>query len=261
MKMPGDFSSKVLQSGGGIDAVERRVRLLETMLDAMSAQAPASSGKSAVSKSFQSFLKPGSQAGMPTPNLPWEDATAKTAPTTLPLFEPMTRIDPSAAKLNGVTPTRIPLSTLNPNIGISSRQAPFQNLIQTLSSQYGVDPDLVSAVIQQESNFNPQAVSSSGAQGLMQLMPETARSLGVVDPLNPAQNMEGGVRYLKTLLEKFNGNIPLALASYNAGPGAVQKHGGIPPYKETQQYVRKILATYLSQKQLTQNATSLGGDS
>ncbi len=113
--------------------------------------------------------------------------------------------------------------------------------INHFANQYGVDPKLVRAVIATESCFNPRAVSRVGAQGLMQLMPETARLLGVKDPFDPRQNIAGGVRYLRMMLDEFDGDFELALAAYNAGPEAVKKYKGIPPYRETRNYVRKIL--------------------
>jgi len=125
--------------------------------------------------------------------------------------------------------------------------------VEKYSAKHGVDKDLVNAVIRQESGFNPTAVSSAGAQGLMQLMPATAQGLGVTQPTDPAQNLDGGIRHLKGLLEHFHGNIPLALAAYNAGLGAVKKYKGLPPYKETQNYVRNILAGFLAQKQQPQS--------
>lgn len=120
------------------------------------------------------------------------------------------------------------------------------NMISQISKKHGVDEKLVKALIQQESGFNPSATSHCGAKGLMQLMPGTAKTLGVNDAYNPVQNVDGGVRHLKWLLSKYNGNVILALAAYNAGSGAVDKYDGVPPYAETQNYVKKILANYLS---------------
>lgn len=119
------------------------------------------------------------------------------------------------------------------------------SMISQVAQKHGVDEKLVKAVIKQESGFNPKARSHCGAMGLMQLMPGTAKTLGVTDAYNPVQNVDGGVRHLKWLLSKYNGNVILALAAYNAGSGAVDKYDGVPPYKETQNYVRSILANYL----------------
>jgi soluble lytic murein transglycosylase-like protein len=143
------------------------------------------------------------------------------------------RMAPSAA-LRPATPEEAPEDTP------ASPGGPFDAFIEEAAALYGVSSDLVRAVIQTESGFDPRAVSGVGAKGLMQLMPRTARALGVKDPFDPRQNIFGGVKYLSTLLEKYNGNVALALASYNAGPGNVRKHGGIPPFRETRGYVKKI---------------------
>ena len=118
-------------------------------------------------------------------------------------------------------------------------------MINKVARENGIDERLIQALIKQESGFNPKAKSKAGAMGLMQLMPATAKAMGVKDPYNPTQNVEGGVKYFKSLMNKYNGNIILSLAAYNAGSGAVDKYDGVPPYKETQNYVKSILANYL----------------
>jgi soluble lytic murein transglycosylase-like protein len=118
----------------------------------------------------------------------------------------------------------------------------FEHLIAASSAKYGVSPSLIRAVIQAESGYNPQAVSRAGAGGLMQLMPGTARHLKVADRFDPGQNVDGGVRYLKFLLDTFQGDVSLALAAYNAGLSKVARYGGIPPYEETRTYVSRVLS-------------------
>jgi soluble lytic murein transglycosylase-like protein len=122
--------------------------------------------------------------------------------------------------------------------------AQLDALIEQHATTWQIDPALVKAVIANESGFDANATSNAGAQGLMQLMPQTAASLGVRDPYDPAQNVAGGVRYLRGLLDRFGGNLHLAVAAYNAGPGAVEKYGGVPPYAETRNYVENVLASY-----------------
>lgn len=119
-----------------------------------------------------------------------------------------------------------------------------RSLATAAALRHGLPPDLVLAVVGVESGFRAEAVSAKGAQGLMQLMPGTSRELGVADPFDPEQNLDGGVRHLGALLTLYDGDLTRALAAYNAGAGAVSRHRGVPPYRETQAYVRKVLARY-----------------
>ncbi len=134
------------------------------------------------------------------------------------------------------------------------RASAVRQHIQYAAARYGISGALVDAVAWQESRYNNRARSPVGAIGVMQLMPGTARQLGVRDPTNVHQNIMGGAAYLRQQLDRFGNNVPLALAAYNAGPGAVQKHGGIPPYRETRNYVRQIMG------RLSQSAFSYGGN-
>jgi len=134
---------------------------------------------------------------------------------------------------------RVPAFGLPPSADIARGQ--YADLIDQIASQHGVDARLVRAIIRVESNFQPQAISRKGAQGLMQLMPATAGRFAVGDPFDPAENIRGGVQYLRTLLDMFPGELHLALAAYNAGENAVLRHKGIPPYRETQDYVARVL--------------------
>jgi soluble lytic murein transglycosylase-like protein len=122
--------------------------------------------------------------------------------------------------------------------------AQIDALVGQNSTTWQVDPSLVKAIIANESGFDANATSKVGAQGLMQLMPATAQAVGVRNPYDPAQNVAGGTRYLKGLLDRFNGDVRLAVAAYNAGPGAVEKYGDVPPYAETQAYVQNVLGSY-----------------
>lgn len=121
-------------------------------------------------------------------------------------------------------------------------------LATAAARRHKLDPDLVLALVQVESGFKPRAVSPKGAQGLTQLMPATARELGVKDAFDPAQNIDGGARYLSKMLARYGGDVMRALAAYNAGPGAVDRHRGVPPFRETRQYVRRVLERYSDKK-------------
>lgn len=146
--------------------------------------------------------------------------------------------------IENIKPEKKEAVNLKSKIDLKAQSTNVDEIIEVFSEKYGVDEDFIKAIIKQESGFNPKATSKKGAMGLMQLMPKTAKALGVVDAYNPSQNIEGGVKHLKGLLDSYNGDKELALAAYNAGSGAVRKYGGIPPYKETQNYVKSIMSSY-----------------
>ena len=127
-------------------------------------------------------------------------------------------------------------------------QAPYGDVIQSAAKKYSVDADLIFSVIAAESNFNPRAISRRGARGLMQLLPATGARFGVKDIFDPAQNIDAGTQYLRDLMARYQGDLVLTLAAYNAGPGAVQRYGHVPPYNETISYVRAIRKTYAQRK-------------
>jgi hypothetical protein len=135
-------------------------------------------------------------------------------------------------------------------------QADLHEVINSISGRHHIDPDFVNSVIHAESGFNQHAVSSKGAQGLMQLMPQTATQLGVADAFNPSDNVEGGTRYLRELLERYDFNVVKALAAYNAGPQRVEQYRGVPPYAETRAYVARIIRDF-NQKKLAEKKAAV----
>jgi soluble lytic murein transglycosylase-like protein len=152
-------------------------------------------------------------------------------------------------------PELVPTITITTEFRLPPHLA-YESLIQEAAALHDVDPSLVRAVMRAESGFDPLAVSSAGAQGLMQLLPEVGEELGVTDPFDPRQNIFAGVRYLRWLLDTHAGDETLALASYNAGPGAVAEHGGVPPFPETEQYVQRITDRLARERALTAAAVA-----
>ena len=156
-----------------------------------------------------------------------------------PVEAPAAMASPSGTSFaNALQSAQAPQTAAPAAVGAPTQ---FDGLINDAATRNGVDPALLKALIRQESNFNPNARSGAGAVGLTQLMPSTAAGLGVGDPTDPAQAIEGGAKYLRQQLDRFGGDPAKALAAYNAGPGAVQRFGGVPPYAETQAYVQRVL--------------------
>ncbi len=141
------------------------------------------------------------------------------------------------------TALKLAAETAGAGVADVASRASIDRIIGANSAEFHIDPALIEAIVQNESGFRADATSAAGARGLMQLMPGTARGLGVTDPYDPAQNVRGGIRYLRALLDRFH-DVELAVAAYNAGPGAVERFGGIPPYSETRNYVRNVLTSY-----------------
>ncbi len=208
-------------------AAGERVQQLHALLEQVE-QGP----RVVASKTFASALDAAQADGTGSAAAGASTPSAPLAPTALPAGAYPTTI--AAADNYPTTSTPAGASAS----GDGSAYAP---MIEQAAARYGIDPSLLYGLIEQESGFDPSASSSAGALGLTQLMPSTAASLGVTQPLDAAQSIEGGARYLSQLLHQFAGNTTDALAAYNAGPGAVEQYGGVPPYPETQQYVAKVL--------------------
>jgi soluble lytic murein transglycosylase-like protein len=152
-----------------------------------------------------------------------------------------------AAQLSSATAATAPTASVSSTAGVAGASelpagTPYAAEITAAAKKHGVDPALLAGLVKQESNFDPNAGSPAGAQGLTQLMPATAASLGVTNVHDPAQALDGGAKYLRQQLDRFGGDVARALAAYNAGPGAVERFGGVPPYAETQEYVRRVQA-------------------
>jgi soluble lytic murein transglycosylase-like protein len=149
-----------------------------------------------------------------------------------------------ASLVRGFVPDEVVDEVLEAPAEVEGRPRDLRAIAEAAAQRHGLDPALVLAVVSVESAFRPDAVSPKGAQGLMQLMPATAAALGVADPFDPEQNLEAGSRHLRELVAFYDGDLTRALAAYNAGPGAVSRHRGVPPYRETREYVRKVLRLY-----------------
>jgi soluble lytic murein transglycosylase-like protein len=149
--------------------------------------------------------------------------------------------------------TAAKIEPILPPVKGNKKERLFHPIIIQTSSRHQVDPAIVKAIIMAESGYNPRAISKAGAKGLMQLMPKTAQDLGVEDSFNPQQNISGGVRYFKQLMNRFNGDFKLALAAYNAGSTTVRRYKGVPPFKATQHYIKKVFKYYqLYKSQMTE---------
>jgi len=205
-----------------IDSVLARMNALQGLMDSASgAAAPATDNTAAFSAAMNAAA---GATGTST------NANANLANLASPI---------GTANLAGATDT-----TATGGASALPAGTPYGSEITAAAQRNGLDPALLAGLIKQESGFNPNARSGAGAQGLTQLMPGTAAGLGVTNPLDPAQAIEGGAKYLKQQLDRFGGDVARALAAYNAGPGAVQKYNGVPPYRETREYVRIVRARY-----------------
>lgn len=221
-----------------IGAIQERISEIQSRLAALRPPAPAPTEDAPpASPSFAQTLQQ-AQAGTP-PSAPSEAVSG--ASPAAPSHEDGVTVTP--ASLGPLPP--LPLTPDTTHLVPLVHQAgtgQYDSLIETYAGKYGVDPSLVRAVIQTESGGNPRAVSSAGALGLMQLMPGNVKESGITDPFDPEQNIAAGTQQLSGLMKQYNGDLDLALAGYNAGPGNVRKYGGVPPFRETQDYIKKVRA-------------------
>ncbi len=232
----------------GFEGVQARIGDIQQKIGQVSrataAQAASASSFAATLASAQTAPAPGAAAATAYPTRGLPPAPEPLLPGLAP---PPSRSSGGAAPggrpapPNFVGPMPVLPRAASP-ANVSSGVARWDGLIQKYAAQYNVPANLVRAVMQMESEGNPRAVSRAGAMGLMQLMPANCRESGVTDPFDPEQNIRSGVAQLREHLSRYKGDVPLALAAYNAGPGNVRKYGGIPPFRETQNYVRKIMA-------------------
>ncbi len=242
-------------TGGGepfaATAAGERVQQLQALLaqveqgptrPAFASALAAAQGGTTGSATAGAYTSPAPSAdAMPTNGAYLSPTSASSASDTSMLAAGYLSATPTIDGYASATPTTVADDSTTSAPASGNGGGAYAPLIEQAAARYGLDPSLLSGLIEQESGFDPSATSSAGAQGLTQLMPSTAASLGVSEPLNPAQSIEGGARYLSGLLHQFGGNTADALAAYNAGPGAVEQYGGVPPYPETQQYVAKVL--------------------
>jgi soluble lytic murein transglycosylase-like protein len=161
-------------------------------------------------------------------------------------------IEVPTAQITAYAPDDVPVQPAAPE-----KKPNVQMIMKDAGQKHGLDPDFIASVVRAESSYNTKAVSPKGARGLMQLMPQTAEQLGVKDLLDPAANVDGGTKYLRALLDQYNGDVPKALAAYNAGAHRVDQYHGVPPYAETRAYVRRIVADYNRKKAATTKKPAL----